>query len=122
MPKTAKSSFAIRFCEECHNMLYPKEDKTNKMLLYACRNCDHQEESESSLVYRHELVQLSDERTQVFKDLASDPTLPRTKNVSCIQCRNDEAVFFQAHSGRSDQPMTLYFVCTNPQCGFRWED
>ena len=27
----------IRFCQECNNMLYPKEDKSNKVLLYACR-------------------------------------------------------------------------------------
>ena len=28
----------IRFCQECNNMLYPKEDKSNKVLLYACRS------------------------------------------------------------------------------------
>ena len=28
---------SIRFCQECNNMLYPKEDKSNKVLLYACR-------------------------------------------------------------------------------------
>ena len=27
----------IRFCQECNNMLYPKEDKQNRVLLYACR-------------------------------------------------------------------------------------
>ena len=27
----------IRFCQECNNMLYPKEDKENRVLLYACR-------------------------------------------------------------------------------------
>lgn len=25
----------IKFCQECNNMLYPKEDKENKVLLYA---------------------------------------------------------------------------------------
>lgn len=25
----------IRFCQECNNMLYPKEDKENRILLYA---------------------------------------------------------------------------------------
>lgn len=24
-----------------NNILYPKEDKERKVLLYACRNCDH---------------------------------------------------------------------------------
>ncbi|KAL1484511.1 hypothetical protein MTO96_050020 [Rhipicephalus appendiculatus] len=25
----------IKFCQECNNMLYPKEDKENRVLLYA---------------------------------------------------------------------------------------
>lgn len=25
----------IKFCQECNNMLYPKEDKENKVLMYA---------------------------------------------------------------------------------------
>ena len=25
----------IRFCQECNNMLYPREDKENKVLMYA---------------------------------------------------------------------------------------
>ena len=29
--------------QECNNMLYPKEDKENKVLLYACRNCDYKQ-------------------------------------------------------------------------------
>lgn len=28
----------IRFCQECNNMLYPKEDKENKVLMYAVNN------------------------------------------------------------------------------------
>ena len=30
----------IRFCQECNNMLYPREDKQNRVLLYACRSVD----------------------------------------------------------------------------------
>ena len=33
----------IRFCQECNNMLYPKEDKSNKVLLYACRFVERRE-------------------------------------------------------------------------------
>lgn len=25
----------IKFCQECNNMLYPKEDRENRLLLYA---------------------------------------------------------------------------------------
>ena len=30
----------IIFCQECNNMLYPREDKHNRVLLYACRSVD----------------------------------------------------------------------------------
>ncbi|KAK8936919.1 hypothetical protein KSP39_PZI012828 [Platanthera zijinensis] len=33
---------AMKFCRECNNILYPKEDRERKILLYACCNCDHQ--------------------------------------------------------------------------------
>ncbi|KAF2308270.1 hypothetical protein GH714_039879 [Hevea brasiliensis] len=71
----------MKFCRECNNILYPKEDKEQKILLYACRNCDHQEIAENNCVYRNEVHHSVAERTQVLQDVAADPTLPRTKSV-----------------------------------------
>lgn len=111
----------MKFCRECNNILYPKEDKEQKILLYACRNCDHQEVAEINCVYRNEIQHAVGERTQVLQDVAADPTLPRTKSVRCAQCNHGEAVFFQA-TARGEEGMTLFFVCCNPNCGFRWRD
>lgn len=41
------------------------------------------------------------EQTQVLQDVAADPTLSRTKAVSCAQCGNGEAVLFQVLSSSS---------------------
>jgi DNA-directed RNA polymerase II subunit RPB9 len=38
-----------------NNILYPKEDRQEKVLLYACRNCDHAEKAPHSCVYRNEV-------------------------------------------------------------------
>ncbi|XP_059317849.1 DNA-directed RNA polymerases II, IV and V subunit 9B [Lycium ferocissimum] len=111
----------MKFCRECNNILYPKEDKEQKILLYACRNCDHQEPAENNCVYRNEIHHSAAERTQVLQDVAADPTLPRTKSVRCAQCGHGEAVFFQA-TARGEEGMTLFFVCCNPNCGHRWRD
>jgi len=46
----------LQFCSECNNMLYPKEDKANKRLLYACRNCLNEQPAENSCIYRNRLV------------------------------------------------------------------
>ncbi|QCE13345.1 DNA-directed RNA polymerase II subunit RPB9 [Vigna unguiculata] len=92
----------MKFCRECNNILYPKEDRDQKILLYACRNCDHQEVADNFCVYRNEIHHSVGERTQVLQDVAADPTLPRTKSVRCTQCNHGEAVFFQVILQDSD--------------------
>ncbi|KAG6597567.1 DNA-directed RNA polymerases II, IV and V subunit 9A, partial [Cucurbita argyrosperma subsp. sororia] len=74
----------MKFCRECNNILYPKEDRDEKILLYACRNCDHQEVADNNCVYRNEIHHAVGERTQVLQDVAADPTLPRTKAVDVL--------------------------------------
>ncbi|MED6206102.1 DNA-directed RNA polymerases II, IV and V subunit 9B [Stylosanthes scabra] len=86
-----------KFCPECNNILYPKEDREHKILYFACRTCDHQEVADNNCVYRNEIYHSADERTQVLEDVVSDPTLPRTKSVRCAQCNHGEAVFFQVN-------------------------
>ncbi|GAV70869.1 TFIIS_C domain-containing protein/RNA_POL_M_15KD domain-containing protein [Cephalotus follicularis] len=104
-----------------NNILYPKEDREQKILLYACRNCDHQEMADNNCVYRNEVHHTAGERTQVLQDVAADPTLPRTKSVRCARCDHGEAVFFQA-TARGEEGMTLFFVCCNPNCNYRWRE
>ncbi|KAL1372399.1 hypothetical protein HN51_002569 [Arachis hypogaea] len=110
-----------KFCPECNNILYPKEDREHKILFFACRTCDHQEVADNNCVYRNEIYHSAEERTQVLEDVASDPTLPRTKSVRCAQCNHGEALFFQA-TIRREEGMTLSYVCCNPNCGYRWRD
>lgn len=51
------------------------------------------------------------------QDVRSDPTLPRTRDVRCPICQNNEAVFFTAST---EEGMTLFLNCCN--CGHRWRD
>jgi DNA-directed RNA polymerase II subunit RPB9 len=44
---------------DSNNMLYPKEDRQNRVLLFACRNCEHQEEADHHCVYRNEFKKLA---------------------------------------------------------------
>uniref|UniRef100_A0A804PV43 Uncharacterized protein n=1 Tax=Zea mays TaxID=4577 RepID=A0A804PV43_MAIZE len=64
------------------------------------------EVSDNNCVYRNEVHHTAGERTQVLQDVASDPTLPRTKTVRCNLCGHGEAVFFQA-AARGEEGMTL---------------
>ncbi|GJN09396.1 hypothetical protein PR202_ga27399 [Eleusine coracana subsp. coracana] len=98
----------MKFCRECNNILYPKEQTDRRALLFACRNCEHQEISDNNCVYRNEVHHAAGERTQVLQDVASDPTLPRTKTVRCTECGHGEAVFFQVTTAHHFLVSELY--------------
>lgn len=37
-------------------MLYPKEDKVAKKLVFVCKRCNFEQDANTPIVYRHELV------------------------------------------------------------------
>lgn len=39
-----------------NNMLYPKEDRVGKKLLFVCKRCNYEQDADTPVVYRHELV------------------------------------------------------------------
>jgi len=44
----------LKFCPESNDLLYPKEDRERKILIFHCRNCGYQEDADPSnyCVYR----------------------------------------------------------------------
>lgn len=112
---------SFKFCAECNNMLYPKEDKANRRLLYQCRNCSYSELASSACVYRHELITNIGETAGVVDDIGSDPKLPRSDRI-CPKCHNNECVFFQSQQRRRDTSMVLFYVCLNCKYVFRSDE
>lgn len=104
------------FCTECGNMLYPKEDKASKSLKRVCRNCNHEDEADSNLVYVNDL-RPNQQSLDAGSDMVKDPTLPHASGVECSGCGHDEAVFFQAPM-KGDEAMKLIFMCV--KCAHRW--
>ncbi|SAM08966.1 hypothetical protein [Absidia glauca] len=111
----------FKYCIECNNLLYPREDKSSRQLMFSCRNCQFQEKADNLRVYRHEIIHAPSEQTMVLTDLSADPTLPRA-NIPCPRCSYPEAVFFQSSSRRVEAKMTLFYVCGSRVCGHRWTD
>ncbi|KAI4154526.1 MAG: hypothetical protein LQ340_001615 [Diploschistes diacapsis] len=109
-----KEEITFRFCRECSNMLYPKEDRESNTLIFACRTCQFSEPAPSSCVYRNTLSNTVGETAGVTQDVGSDPTLPRS-NKECPRCHELEAVFFQSQQRTSETGMQLFYVCCN--CG-----
>lgn len=112
----------MRFCSECNNIMYPKENKADRKLMYACSRCSYKEDAQSgSCVYRNNLITTAGNKLDIVQtDVVDDPTLQRSKNAICEKCNYNEAVFFQADEGAKSQSLSLIFVCTNRACGHKW--
>ncbi|KAK3322814.1 hypothetical protein B0H66DRAFT_215371 [Apodospora peruviana] len=114
--KTTKKlePITFRFCSECSNMLYPKEDEQEHKLLFTCRTCNFSMPATSSCIYRNEFNNQAGETAGVTQDVGSDPTLPRSNRI-CPACSHNEAVFFQSQQRSAETGMKLFFVCC--ECG-----
>ena len=102
-------------------MLYPRESKTAKALVYACNKCSYEAAAESPVVFRHEVIK--SERNQLEKvpdAIITDPTLGR-EAMECPKCENRGAVFIMPKIGTSDDRIKLIFVCTNAACVHKWQ-
>ncbi|KAI4756419.1 hypothetical protein E4T44_14753 [Aureobasidium sp. EXF-8845] len=65
----------FRFCRECSNMLYPREDKETDQLIFQCRNCQWPTAVGPTCIYRNEVMGNLIETAGVVTDVASDPTV-----------------------------------------------
>ncbi|KKA28084.1 hypothetical protein TD95_003624 [Thielaviopsis punctulata] len=108
------SDIAYRFCSECSNTLYPKEDAARSKLMFTCRTCEHTESADSACVFRNVLNNSAGETAGVTQDVGSDPTLPRAMKA-CPACDHGEAVFFQSQQRSAETGMKLFYVCCS--CG-----
>ena len=67
------------------NMLYPKEDRINNKLMFACRTCQYSEEAVSSCVFRNSIYNIIGETAGVTQDVGSDPTVG-SLDFCCTHC------------------------------------
>lgn len=85
--KNNLEQITFRFCAECSNMLYPKEDEDSHKLQFTCRTCQYTEEAVSTCVFRNVLNNAAGETAGVTQDVGSDPTVgafasPSTSSTS----------------------------------------
>ncbi|KAG5927802.1 hypothetical protein E4U42_001771 [Claviceps africana] len=76
----------FRFCSECSNMLYPKEDEDAHKLQFTCRTCQYTEEAQSTCVFRNVLNNSAGETAGVTQDVGSDPTVSQVPVFICLCC------------------------------------
>ena len=108
-----------RFCPQCANMWYSREDKVNQTLVLSCRNCHHEEPAEERIVYENKLKkEVKNLLHQINADVTQDLTLQRTTDIECTECGHNDAVLFQAEDGSRATSLSLIFVCC--RCKHKW--
>ncbi|KIV81792.1 hypothetical protein, variant 2 [Exophiala sideris] len=89
--QTKGSEVSYRFCQECSNLLYPKEDKATSTLLYICKACHAMTTHDSACTYRQQLGATVQETAGVTTDVANDPTVGSASSelpCFCTLCGN----------------------------------
>jgi len=56
-------------------MLYPKEDPSSNVLMFACRSCQYSEPATAACIYRNALQEQIAETAGNVEDVAQDPTV-----------------------------------------------
>jgi DNA-directed RNA polymerase II subunit RPB9 len=64
------------------NLLFPREDKAESKLLFACRTCSFSEEAPSACVMRNEIASSAGDTAGVTSDIGQDPTVGLTRSFS----------------------------------------
>eukprot|EP01061_Rhynchopus_euleeides_P019192 TRINITY_DN31587_c0_g2_i1.p3 TRINITY_DN31587_c0_g2~~TRINITY_DN31587_c0_g2_i1.p3 ORF type:complete len:134 (+),score=47.05 TRINITY_DN31587_c0_g2_i1:83-484(+) len=118
---------SVRFCHQCNNMLYPKDNRREMQLYYRCRRCNKAEsvdEPERHCVYKNmikrEINMKILESVLNLKAYTQDPSLPKTRQRTCQKCNTQDAVFFMNPIQMKDDDIQLYFTCIN--CKESWVD
>ena len=78
-------------------MLYPKEDKLNNVLMFACRMCSYAEQAEATCIYRNALKEEIAETAGNVEDVAQDPTVGDSSDYE-----NASYVYGGEHSSAMD--------------------
>ncbi|CAG2111096.1 unnamed protein product [Medioppia subpectinata] len=114
----------LKFCPECNNILYSREHRATKRLIFLCRTCLYQKETNAShsCVYVNNIKHEVNELAHINSEMIADPTLARTQLHPCPKCKHNEAVFMQGLLTKSVDAMRLYYICTNNNCRFKWTE
>ncbi|KAJ3185094.1 DNA-directed RNA polymerase II core subunit rpb9 [Geranomyces variabilis] len=103
---------SFRFCSECNNLLYPREERSMRRLMFGCRHCSHEEEAEHTQVYEHVVSAVAREMKVEGTDLLVDPTVPQKRKM-CPNCNAmRDAIFYPSRSKAREVTMKLTYICT----------
>uniref|UniRef100_A0A7S1B0Y9 DNA-directed RNA polymerase II subunit RPB9 n=1 Tax=Noctiluca scintillans TaxID=2966 RepID=A0A7S1B0Y9_NOCSC len=114
---------SLRFCTVCNNSNWMMGKNERMELVYRCRVCNHIEtltqdeegnmlkKTDSTCIFRHDVLFVAKESIMVQSDVIHDPTLPRIYDYCCHVCKHSQAVFYRLSETIVSDAMAIIFVC-----------
>lgn len=108
----------LLFCPVCGNMLFANvcEDGLQK---FKCQTCPYSYPVESKIGSRVEFQPRKGD--DVFGGEDEWKNVDQT-DATCPKCECNRAYFMQIQIRSADEPMTIFYRCTNPKCAFQWKE
>jgi len=107
----------VLFCPHCCNLLLSELDLDG--LRFYCRTCPYIFHVEHRLSERTSLS-----KKKVDDILGGEQAWAHTDQTEafCEKCGNRRAYFFQMQTRSADEPMTIFFRCSNSDCKHQWKE
>ena len=108
---------SIMFCPQCGSLMQPS---TNGLRCPRCGYIKPLENTKAIVVSSTKVKRNPSERLIVLDSDKPRSSLPRTRDVRCPKCGNDEAEYWFLQTRRADEPPTRFYKCV--KCGHVWRE
>ena len=92
---------------------------TTSCLRYFCKTCSYVynivQELSNYTFYENKQVDSVLGGKEAWENVAKT-------DATCKKCENDKAYFKEIQIRSADEPATLFFKCSNINCGFEWRE
>ncbi len=104
----------MNFCEKCGSRYVPKKEKGKIFLI--CKKCGHCTDNSKPVEIKEKIKKdpLKDDVVVISEKVDS---LPKTRAI-CRKCGHKEAMWRVQQMRSSDEPPTIFFICT--KCNHSW--
>ena len=107
---------SMKLCPLCGNMLLIEAHDSYR---FFCHTCPYVHTIREPFAHTERL------QRKELSDILGGPEAWKNAQKTaahCDRCGNDMAFFKQMQTRSADEPMTIFFQCTNFDCSFRWKE
>jgi len=105
------------FCPSCGNLVLVQSNQQENQ--FFCQTCPYQ--FAITRPYKNETKLKRKEVDDVLGGEEGWKNVDST-DVTCPKCEHDRAYFMQIQTRSADEPMSIFYKCTNHKCQHQWNE